>query len=534
MIKMISINSLDRPETFNDSPEKEANADEFSALLAAILPVSTEAPLKPKIEIPVATGGNIAASTAGVPAESTHRDSKSDHLKTIDSPELSAETNNLSMESDKPQFDERISSGAFANDPLIKTKTHFQKTNRIEKTATGADDPLLRQILRTEPPSDSNAIQKTPAVFAAEKSFATGDIEMISEPPHYAILKPQNLKIELFQETIAPTTKALLPNIFKSIGANAPETEIVHKTEIPLKTESEPQMKNVLEAEIAPKTEIMPNTETALKTETTPKAEIAPQAETTPKSEMPQQAAIAAETENPLKKEFTPTEITEAVFDSPQKNSDSERKPSMTSQSSLFGGAAENPEKLERREMKNHEGGIKVFENIFTRTLDEFAAPEAKNAAKSSDGKPLIFDGEKVLEQVSKNLEVEILAFAAKPEKANILKLRLRPAELGAVEVSLEKTDSGKLNAVLQTETDAAREILVERAEQLRDALQSSGWDVERLDISLGSSSAAGNENRENQTRQFENVESDLPNGKSIEDVSESGSNQNRLVSLRA
>lgn len=145
---------------------------------------------------------------------------------------------------------------------------------------------------------------------------------------------------------------------------------------------------------------------------------------------------------------------------------------------------------------------------------------------------------EKVFEQISSRLKGEILIFTEKADKTNILKMRLRPAELGAVEIRLEKSESGKLRAHFQAETEATRQILVERSEQIREALQNSGWQIEKLDISCNSFSSTGEgERRDAQSRQSETLKDASSVATNFDDGSEKTSDSNssnRLVNLRA
>jgi hypothetical protein len=83
------------------------------------------------------------------------------------------------------------------------------------------------------------------------------------------------------------------------------------------------------------------------------------------------------------------------------------------------------------------------------------------------------------------------LAAAAANEGKQILKMRLHPAELGTVEIRLEKNDSGVLEAHFRTDTDSAKHFLTQGLAQLRDALQNAGWQVGKMEISSSSFSSA-------------------------------------------
>lgn len=185
-------------------------------------------------------------------------------------------------------------------------------------------------------------------------------------------------------------------------------------------------------------------------------------------------------------------------------------------------------------ESKNAKSNFGNAENFAAQTFSNILNFPGNSSKVSENALQNQVDGANVFEQVSEHLEMEVFIFAAKPEKTNILKLRLRPAELGAVEIKLEKSASGKLSAHFQTENETTRQILVERSEQLRDALQNSGWQIERLDISCNSSFSDGSENRESQSRETENVKVSSPQAITSGDDSEDDSNTNRLISLRA
>jgi hypothetical protein len=78
------------------------------------------------------------------------------------------------------------------------------------------------------------------------------------------------------------------------------------------------------------------------------------------------------------------------------------------------------------------------------------------------------------------------LAAAAANEGRQILKMRLHPAELGTVEIRLEKNDAGVLEAHFKTDTDTARHFLTQGLDALRHSLQNAGWQVGRVEISTG------------------------------------------------
>lgn len=127
------------------------------------------------------------------------------------------------------------------------------------------------------------------------------------------------------------------------------------------------------------------------------------------------------------------------------------------------------------------------------------------------------------------------LAASVKNGETQILRFRLNPAELGMVEVLMEKNELGKIAVSFQTESEAAREALLENLEPLRDSLQDAGWQVEKLEVSADLLSFGNNQDRENRSRQSETFETNLVfNAESEEKGEIEPKNLHRLVSLRA
>ncbi len=64
------------------------------------------------------------------------------------------------------------------------------------------------------------------------------------------------------------------------------------------------------------------------------------------------------------------------------------------------------------------------------------------------------------------------------------VRLRLRPDELGTVEIHLESAkNSGALHAKLVAENDQTRQILEQNLPHLQESLQNAGWQIERLEV---------------------------------------------------
>jgi len=70
------------------------------------------------------------------------------------------------------------------------------------------------------------------------------------------------------------------------------------------------------------------------------------------------------------------------------------------------------------------------------------------------------------------------------PDRGGIIRLRLRPPELGAVQLEVRLERNG-LNARLETETSAARNILLDHLSQLRDRLAEQGLRLDKFDVDI-------------------------------------------------
>ena len=87
-------------------------------------------------------------------------------------------------------------------------------------------------------------------------------------------------------------------------------------------------------------------------------------------------------------------------------------------------------------------------------------------------------DQMRLIQRVARAIEVA-------PQNGGLLRLRLRPPELGAVrlEVALRR---GKMTARIETETTQARNVLLDQLPQLRERLEGQGIHVERFDVEVG------------------------------------------------
>ena len=135
--------------------------------------------------------------------------------------------------------------------------------------------------------------------------------------------------------------------------------------------------------------------------------------------------------------------------------------------------------------------------------FDKFWQSEAigNKELKMDAGALTLQNAKEILDQVKPGL-LELAALTAKKNEKQAMKMRLHPAELGAVEISLERNSSGALSAHFRTESEGARQVLTNNLDQLRDSLQKSGWQVGQLDVSSNPSSSTADQNREHRSRQ--------------------------------
>jgi hypothetical protein len=169
--------------------------------------------------------------------------------------------------------------------------------------------------------------------------------------------------------------------------------------------------------------------------------------------------------------------------------------------------------------------GLSFADNLIAAASKKAANPESLTRASELN--------RAVFEQI----EPRILGLIGSTQTGvdkRVLKMRLNPAELGAVEITLEKNSSGSISAHFQTENEKTRQILSESLMQLRASLENSGWHVGNLNISCGASSN-GEGGTESQSQNFGKAEdrSALTTG-SGGDSSNEGEKEDRLVNLRA
>jgi flagellar hook-length control protein FliK len=101
-------------------------------------------------------------------------------------------------------------------------------------------------------------------------------------------------------------------------------------------------------------------------------------------------------------------------------------------------------------------------------------------------------------------------AFQTAQDRGGTLQLRLSPPELGALRIELNVKD-GVMSAALQTETSAARRLLLDHLPALRDRLAEQNIRVDRFDVDVRQEGAGGQtDTRGSQQQQFQH-EPDQP-----------------------
>jgi flagellar hook-length control protein FliK len=185
------------------------------------------------------------------------------------------------------------------------------------------------------------------------------------------------------------------------------------------------------------------------------------------------------------------------------------------------------------KEQPKKEINLSEAENNVSVNFDKFWENSSKDQKIVETVQNNQSDPAKITEQINPHL-LELAALADKKNEKQTLKMRLHPAELGTVEIKLERNSSGTLNAYFQTETEGARAALTNNLDQLRDSLQNAGWQIGQMEITNGSLSSTADHHRENRSRQSESVENyNFSRSSETPDDLEQN-NSNRLLSLLA
>lgn len=197
------------------------------------------------------------------------------------------------------------------------------------------------------------------------------------------------------------------------------------------------------------------------------------------------------------------------------------------------------------------EANAEMFtKSVFPKRKSLASAYEATNIIRGDESlnakfeQPQVANTPNVSEkiQITEQVEMQMTELAAKVEQTKetqILKMRLHPAELGTVEIHLEKNANGELHAHLSTESETARTALHENIDQLRNTLEKAGWQVSAVEVTSSTTSTnqfnGSRQNGENQSNNFYQSFSKAENADNLSqtEISEKDDLQH-IVSLRA
>lgn len=82
-------------------------------------------------------------------------------------------------------------------------------------------------------------------------------------------------------------------------------------------------------------------------------------------------------------------------------------------------------------------------------------------------------------------------AFQAAEERGTDVKLRLRPPELGALQISV-KIQDGAMTATLEAETPSAKTLIMDNLPQLRERLSEQGLRIEKFEVNVSDRQSGG------------------------------------------
>jgi hypothetical protein len=138
----------------------------------------------------------------------------------------------------------------------------------------------------------------------------------------------------------------------------------------------------------------------------------------------------------------------------------------------------------------------------------------------------------RAVDQVIEQLITFIPTQLAKGGK-EILKMRLHPAELGHLEIEIERDGSGSISAHIRTDTESAQHILIDGLNELRDSLRDAGIDVGVLEVTTSAASSEEQDGRDDASRQS-GVGEFAEGTFAHVDIDHETADEDRLVSLRA
>lgn len=197
------------------------------------------------------------------------------------------------------------------------------------------------------------------------------------------------------------------------------------------------------------------------------------------------------------------------------------------------------------------ESNTELFtKSVFPKRKDIASAYEAANFIRGEETKSVKFEIPQEVKtpnsveksNISEQVEMKMTELAAKVEQTKetqILKMRLHPAELGTVEIHLEKNANGHLQAHFSTETETARTALHENIDQLRNTLEKAGWQIGTVEVSSSTTSTTQyGGNQQNADSEQTNYYQSFSRNENAKNISRTETNDkddlSHIVSLRA
>ncbi len=114
------------------------------------------------------------------------------------------------------------------------------------------------------------------------------------------------------------------------------------------------------------------------------------------------------------------------------------------------------------------------------------------------------------------------------------LRFRLRPRELGQIEIQLHRDAEGRISAELNVERESARQVLSQTIGELRDALARAGFTVDKVEIRADTGLLGGNAHNQGTANHSQANEIIFNPLDEIEPSIQTDSDEDKLVSLRA
>ena len=146
---------------------------------------------------------------------------------------------------------------------------------------------------------------------------------------------------------------------------------------------------------------------------------------------------------------------------------------------------------------------------------------------------------ENLKETVGPQVTDQILELAAttSSRQPRSVRLRLRPEELGQVEIQLTRDSAGRVSAQLTVERENTRMVLTQSMSQLRDSLERAGLHVDRLEVTSDTATFSGDRHETREQSNDEITRSSLTKSHSLnpsETQSKERVREHKLLSLSA